>query len=196
MRLMMLPTLLAISLLAGCNQSEELPAEEAATVTRRPASLGQPPARSDSNAASPAERRNNQPPNAGYHVSPPEGWAGITMLHFDAAFSDDDWDATHHLQKRWDYDGDGTWDTPFTRPARVGHTFDVPGEYRPRLQVKDTGGLMDSVVGDPIIIHPPCPPPDFALCDVNPNSPTVGETCRLSEQRGHRVILWFSSPSK
>jgi len=138
----------------------------------------------------------NEPPRAHLRITPAEGWAGLTMLHFDAALSTDDFTQSKQLLKRYDFDGDGTWDTGFQRGSRMGQMLDQPGTYRPRLLVKDTGGLVDSITADPLVIHPACPPPEFALIDVNPNSPTKGKTLRLSAQRGHPVLAWVLTLSK
>lgn len=137
----------------------------------------------------------NMPPTARLDVRPPEGWAGLTMIHYDAGDCSDDSTHPSALVKRYDFDGDGAWDTGFQRGVRVGHILEIPGEYRPRVIVKDTGGLTDSTTAGPVTIHPPCPPPDFALADVNPNSPTVGQTLRLTDQRGHPVLAWVVTVS-
>lgn len=138
----------------------------------------------------------NEGPQASFTVRPLEGWADLTYYRFDASLSSDDWDLSGQLEKRWDFDGDGAWDSEITGRGRVSHMFSEPGTYRPRLWVRDTGGLVDSLTGDPIVVNPACPPPDFAMVDHNPNSPAKGRTFRLSEQRGHPVLVWFTAPSK
>ena len=137
----------------------------------------------------------NAPPTARLAVRPSEGWAGLTMFHYDSGDCSDD--STHYgaLVKRFDFDGDGTWDTAFMRGVRAGHILATPGEYRPRVLVRDEGGLTDSAAAGPVLVHPPCPPPDFALADINPNSPTVGQTLRLTDQRGHPVMAWVVTVS-
>lgn len=140
--------------------------------------------------------RENQGPRAGFKVTPREGWAGLTNFTFDASLSVDDWNTSGQLLKRWDYDGDGCWDTQARNFSRVPHSYADTGWVRPRLWVKDTGGLVDSIVGEPIYIHPSYPPPNIALVDENPNSPTVKQTLSLDEQRGHPLLAWWAYPSK
>ena len=41
------------------------------------------------------------------------------------------------LRYRWDFDGDGYWDTPMTGSSSVSHKFDKRGVYRPRVEVAD-----------------------------------------------------------
>ncbi len=138
----------------------------------------------------------SKPPLVGFRVAPLEGWAELTYFRFDASLSSDEWDLTGQLEKRWDFDGDGTWDSEISRRTRVNHMYSEPGTYRPRLWVRNSSGQVDSLTGDPLDVYPACPPPDFALLDVNPNSASQGETFRLSDQRGHRVLLWYTAPSK
>ncbi len=170
--------------------------ERPGPATPQPAPAGQEAERRRQIAVNQARVGENEPPRAHLRITPSEGWAGLTMLHFDAALSADDFTESRYLLKRYDFDGNGTWDTGFQRGSRVGRVLDHPGTYRPRVLVKDTGGLVDSTTAGPFVIHPACPPPEFALADVNPNSPTKGHTLRLSEQRGHPVLAWVLTLSK
>ncbi len=138
----------------------------------------------------------NRAPVASFEVSPVEGWAGLTKFRFDASSSADDRHVTRRLRKRWDFDGDGSWDISPTGRNVLIYTFRDAGTFRPRLRVTDPDSLADSVVAAPITVHPKCPPPDFALVNANPNSPSFGQTLRLADQRGHPVLVWFAAPSK
>jgi PKD repeat protein len=120
----------------------------------------------------------------------------MTRFRLDASLCDDDFNLSSELFKRWDYDGDGTWDTRTSRSDRVGYTYADSGVFRPRLLVRDTGGLVDSVVGSAITVLGSCPTPDFAMVDGNPNSPTFGQSQRFWDYHGRRVVLWMAAPSK
>lgn len=48
------------------------------------------------------------------------------------------------IEFRWDLDGDGTWDTPFTRNNDWVHVFPEPGSHLVILQVADRYGLTSS----------------------------------------------------
>ena len=138
--------------------------------------------------------RENEPPTAKLRVEPKVGWAGLTQFQFRADHSLDDRDSPSRLEKKWDLDGDGIWDgTRFRKTSSEVMVFEKPGRYRPRLLVRDSGGLVDSVVGEEIIVKDPCAGLDFDLVDVNPNSPTYNEHVRLSDFRGRRVILWYTT---
>ncbi len=186
---------------AGCGGSEQ--ESESASGTqgesgggpRRPAVSSGEHVQRQEQELNTARANVNEPPKARLEVIPEEGWAGLTAVHFDAGLSSDDYSLSGQLQKRFDFDGDGTWDTRFQRSSRVGHTFERPGRYAPRLEVRDTGGRSDSVTAPPITIHPACPPPDFTLVDVNPNSPTRGRSFRLADTRGRPVLAWIVTVS-
>ncbi|MBD3236524.1 MAG: hypothetical protein GF330_07460 [Candidatus Eisenbacteria bacterium] len=139
--------------------------------------------------------RSNKPPRARFEVLPPKGYAGMSRFRFDGSFASDDFNLAGEMFKRWDFDGDGEWDTPFSRATRVSHVYAEPGSYRPRLEVRDTAGATDSTRGSTVEVLESCPAPDFALVDENPNSATFGEIYRLSDYRGRRVVLWLASPS-
>jgi hypothetical protein len=77
----------------------------------------------------------------------------------------------------------------------MSHAYEKTGVYRPRLEVRDGGGLTSAVTGSEVTVRENCPGPDFALADMNPNSTTFGKEYRLSELRGRRVVLWLASPT-
>jgi hypothetical protein len=138
----------------------------------------------------------SRPPKARLQIAPLVGLSGLTGIDLDASYSSDDASLPSELMLRWDYDGDGQWDTGFTHSSRTTHVYGASGRYRPRLLVVDGVGLADSTVGPELEIRPPCPAPDFALIDANPNSHSFQRTVRLSELRGHPVLAWFVAPTK
>jgi PKD repeat protein len=48
------------------------------------------------------------------------------------------------LQVRWDFDGDGTWDTDFSTQKAQGYFFRNPGNFITKLEVLDSEGLTGS----------------------------------------------------
>jgi len=83
-----------------------------------------------------------RPPVAHYELFPPTGDI-MTVFEFDASGSSDPDDPDAVLLARWDWDGDGTWDTDWSEQLVAYHTFDTPGEYTVRLEVTDSDGLTD-----------------------------------------------------
>jgi len=57
---------------------------------------------------------------------------------FDASASSDQEDNNSDLQARWDFDGDGTWDTEYSVDKVVHHQYAEAGSYEVVLEVKDS----------------------------------------------------------
>lgn len=83
-----------------------------------------------------------EPPTAYFEFSPSVGDVS-TVFEFDASGSHDAEDPTTLLKVRWDWDGDGTWDTGWSAELVAYHTFATPGNHTVRLEVMDTDGLTD-----------------------------------------------------
>jgi uncharacterized protein (TIGR02145 family) len=91
----------------------------------------------------------NSAPNALFTCVPPEGNIN-TLFDLDATASVDPDGLKYLLQFRWDYNGDGTWDTPFGNWEIFSCRFPVPGSYTIRLEVKDN---LDAVTSASITVH-------------------------------------------
>lgn len=81
----------------------------------------------------------NDAPIASFEVSPLRGTVGTTF-YFDASSSYDSQYQLSMLQVRWDFEGDGSFDTPFSTDKTVTHLYERPGDYEPTLQVRDPEG--------------------------------------------------------
>ena len=79
------------------------------------------------------------PPVASFAVLPATGNTTTSFL-LDATTAYDVEDTVAMLELRWDFNGDGTWDTPWTHVRRVAHVFAADGEYEIRLEVRDSSG--------------------------------------------------------
>lgn len=180
----------------GCGgEGAEQSAEDASAPATVNAAAAQVTPEGESAESATDRVRTNQAPTARFEVLPPQGYAGMTRFRLDASFSSDDFNLAGEMFKRWDFEGDGEWDTRFSRATRIGYTYSEAGVFRPRLEIRDTGGKTDSTCGSAVTVLENCPAPDFALIDENPNSATHGRICRLSDYRGRRVVLWLASPS-
>jgi parallel beta-helix repeat protein len=100
-------------------------------------------------------------PFASFLIQPPTGPPGTTFL-LNASRSYDVEDNASTLQLRWDFDGDGTWDTAWTHDRLVEHVFSAAGDYRVRLEVRDSKGLTNTT-GVLIHVIAPASPPLFVL---------------------------------
>jgi|GEM_PF-900421 len=84
----------------------------------------------------------NDAPVATFSVSPLSGTPGTTF-DFDASDVSDSQDKTTYLQVRWDFDGDGDYDTSFDTDKTTSHQYDDPGTYIVTMQVKDTDSFTN-----------------------------------------------------
>jgi parallel beta-helix repeat protein len=85
----------------------------------------------------------NSSPEASIAVTPTTGYT-TTAFSFDASGCSDAEDPTSDLQVRWDWDGNGVYDTGWTTTKTAAHTYNAPGTYTVHLQVMDTLGLWDT----------------------------------------------------
>lgn len=65
-------------------------------------------------------------------------------FEFDVRATHDVQSKTDSMQYRFDFDGDGTWDTGFASRNTFSHRYQYEGEYDATMQVQDEDGLMDS----------------------------------------------------
>jgi hypothetical protein len=124
---------------------------------------------------------NNTPPVAEFTVDPPSGVVG-TRFMFDPSASHDNEDPIYWLAIRFDWNGDGFYDTGWLNPTDGSPEtyFDVPGVYTVTMEIKDSGDLTDTVshavqVGDPGSNTKPT-----ARCEVTPLTGKVGTTFTFS----------------
>jgi PKD repeat protein len=84
----------------------------------------------------------NTPPVASFSVTPNPGDV-YTLFSFDASASFDSETPLSGLEFRWDWDGDGAWDTDWLAEPYITHQFTLPGNYSVRLEIRDQGGATD-----------------------------------------------------
>ena len=66
-------------------------------------------------------------------------------ITFDAGISSDLETPGNSLQVRWDWETDGTWDTPYSQIKTATHTYFTAGQYEITLEVKDSAGQTGSI---------------------------------------------------
>ena len=86
----------------------------------------------------------NLPPVAAFSWLPVTVETGLPVV-FDASASSDDQLPGVPLTVQWDWDGDGTYDTPETALSRTSHIFHVAGRVRVALGVRDVRGATNRV---------------------------------------------------
>ena len=118
-----LTTITACLLLAACSGEESEKAKD------------------DSPASDQEQQEQNQPPTPAFSLSPSEGPVSL-VVNFDASTTTDDKDPLEALLFRWDFDGDGVWDTEYAPDPQITYTYTLSGDYSPRLGVIDEDGAV------------------------------------------------------
>ncbi|HEX9975449.1 MAG TPA: formylglycine-generating enzyme family protein [bacterium] len=97
---------------------------------------------------------NSRPPVPRFEVKPDSGIAGETVFFFDASNSSHNFD----LLLRWDWEGDGIFDTDWSFGKQEMHQYRLGGGKKQiRLEVKDSGGWLVSVTEDIHVFSRPHP---------------------------------------
>jgi len=86
----------------------------------------------------------NSSPTATFAITPSSGSTHTSFL-FDASGSSDNEDPSSALEVRWDWEDNGTFDTNWSTTKTENHQYSAANTYQVRLQVQDSGGLIDSV---------------------------------------------------
>ncbi len=113
--------------------------------------------------------RANSPPVAFFSPRLRQGYQG-TVFTLSASQSWDLDDSTGSLEARWDWEDDGIPDTDWSTVMVASHQYSTPGVYTIRLEVRDSGGLVDFanrqvlVLGDAV---PPSWPASSALASTD-----------------------------
>jgi len=85
----------------------------------------------------------NTPPTALFTVSPSSGTTS-TNFAFDASGCTDNETPASQLQVRWDFDGNGSWDTNWDTDKTQNHQYSSESTYQAKVEVKDAEGLTDT----------------------------------------------------
>lgn len=84
------------------------------------------------------------PPVASFTVSPQSGNPD-THFQFDASGSNDEEDRASQFEFRWDWEGDGIWDTKWsTENMTAIHSYISLGTYTATLEVRDSGNKTNA----------------------------------------------------
>jgi hypothetical protein len=86
------------------------------------------------------------------------------VVRFDASATADQETPAERLLFRWDFDGDGVFDTEYEKNPRTHVTFAAGRIYRPTLEVKDGSGNVASFVKE-LAIRDLCPPDMISVAD-------------------------------
>ncbi|MBT5425735.1 MAG: hypothetical protein HOK84_06040, partial [Bacteroidetes bacterium] len=93
----------------------------------------------------------NESPVASFYISPSTGFTS-TDFKFNANASSDREDNSTSLQVRWDFDGNGTWDTEYSIDKVEYHRYVLANTYEAKLEVKDSQNST-SISTETIEVH-------------------------------------------
>ncbi len=155
-----------LTFLAGCSESSlegvDKPASETGSTpaTDEPGDIDPNPddgADDASTAPDPSDiepepEPENQAPSAALVITPTSGELPLE-IQLDASSSSDPEGAP--LKYRWDYEGDGSWDTDFGDEPIVTHTLWTAGDFGPRVEVQDVEGLTAVATGETVTVSEP-----------------------------------------
>lgn len=91
------------------------------------------------------------------------------MVFFDASATIDNETPAQQLLYRWDYDGNGTFDTPWSASSRSSHRFVAAGLYTVTMEVKDNAGRV-ARVQQPLRVRDLCLPGMVFIVDKSGSS--------------------------
>src|SRR5207245_10701286 len=108
-------------------------------------------------------------PTARFTYSPPVPIASTTVL-FDASSSSDS-DPNAILEARWDWEGDGLWDTLRSPSLTAQHVFTTGGTFAVTLEIRDSSGLVATATQSVVVQSADHVPPLVAI--LSPPNDTV-----------------------
>lgn len=105
------------------------------------------------------------PPSPQFTITPDTVYKDDEVI-FDPAKSFDKESAYESLKYRWDFDGDGTFDSEFGKYARVKYQFKKSGLFKPKLEVLD-GNNRKSVISKDVLVRVRCTAEMVSVIDTN-----------------------------
>ncbi len=84
-----------------------------------------------------------KPPQADLIITPSSGTIK-TIFDLDASLTVDPDGLQQLLESRWDFDGDGTYDTEFAKGLITAVRYKSTGQYHPVVEVRDAQGLTST----------------------------------------------------
>lgn len=111
----------------------------------------------------------------------PEAGTTDTIFIFDASLSHDPNDDVEELLFRWDFEGDGEWDTDFSNELIYEHKYSQNGHYYVMLEAMDTDSMRSDTSQSLLIAHSTTPNPCEGVVSI-PYGGKVYHTVPLGDQ--------------
>jgi len=120
-------------------------------------------------------RKENLPPVPLFTVSPHQG-DSLTVFYFDARETYDPESPDYGIQIRWDWDGDGVWDTEYSQEKEHALRFNSRGQRIIIMEAVDNKGITSSCQ-DTILLYSDNP---FIDSLVDPRDGQIYSTARIN----------------
>jgi 3-phytase len=133
------------------------------------------------------------PPSAGFAFAPVAPRVG-DLVSFDGSPSSSSPGTS--LEYRWDWEGDGIWDTAWSASPTAGHVFEAAHTYMVILEVRDSSGQSDTenltVVVLERAVQPDTIPPSVTIASPADESVLTSQTVTISgtaaDDRGVQIV--------
>jgi len=127
----------------------------------------------------------NHAPEAAFTVNPVSGTT-VTNFEFDASDSYDEEDPLEDLKVRWDWEGDGVFNTTWLYDKQEIHQFEAENNYTVVMEIMDTEGVINQAFRTVIVSNTglgnPCPGIEtVSYAGQTYNTVLVGNQCWLKE---------------
>lgn len=118
-----------------------------------------------------------RPPAAAFRITPSAGSIN-TVFEFNGSYSSDDTDLAADLKVRWDFEGDGVWDTEFQKNKISTWQYETPDLYTVTMEVINSNGWTDLETEDLLVFADSVPP--TASFIANPDTCAAGSIVHFS----------------
>ena len=134
-----------------------------------------------------------QPPVPIILITPNTGTTD-TVFIFDASESHDQEDMVEDLLFRWDFEGDGEWDTDFSHELTYEYKYSHTGHYHVRMEVMDTDTMQADTTVSLVVTHSITPDPCEGIVSIPYggriyHTAPVGNQCWLRENMDIGVMI-------
>jgi hypothetical protein len=137
-----------------------------------------------------------EPPTAAFNYGPSTGDTN-SVYTFNAGPSRDNVTPGGALLVRWDWEGDGTYDTGLSLSKWMTHTYAAAGTYSVCLEVWDLMWLTDTITHTVTVLAPTANTPPTATLAVTPTSAVAGTALQFdasgstdAESPGNLQVRW------